>query len=75
MQVVGGIGYTNVFPLERIYRDIRLASIWTGTNEVMATIVAHEWYREAAQARAGRAGRDYAADAPEAGAADEINYG
>lgn len=46
MQVAGGIGYTNVLPLERIYRDIRLASIWTGTNEVMAMIVAHEWYRE-----------------------------
>jgi hypothetical protein len=75
MQVVGGIGYTNVLPLERIYRDIRLASIWTGTNEVMATIVAHEWYREAAAARAGRGERDYAADAPEADAADEINYG
>jgi alkylation response protein AidB-like acyl-CoA dehydrogenase len=72
MQVVGGIGYTNVLPLERIYRDIRLASIWTGTNEVMATIVAHEWYREAAAARDGR---DYAADAPEADAADELNYG
>ena len=42
MPVVGGIGYTNVLPLERIYRDIRLASIWTGTNEVMAMIVAHE---------------------------------
>jgi alkylation response protein AidB-like acyl-CoA dehydrogenase len=75
MQVVGGIGYTNVFPLERIYRDIRLASIWTGTNEVMANIVAHEWYREAAAAHAARGGRDYAADAAEANAADEINYG
>ena len=75
MQVVGGIGYTNVLPLERIYRDIRLASIWTGTNEVMATIVAHEWYREAAATRAGRGERNYAADAPEADAADEIIYG
>ena len=75
MQVVGGIGYTNVFPLERIYRDIRLASIWTGTNEVMATIIAHEWYREAAAARGARRGREYAADASEAGAADEINFG
>ena len=27
MQVVDGIGYTNIFPIERIYRDIRLASI------------------------------------------------
>ena len=41
MQVVGGIGYTNVFPLERISRDIRLASIWTATSEVMSMITAH----------------------------------
>jgi alkylation response protein AidB-like acyl-CoA dehydrogenase len=74
MQVVGGIGYTNVLPLERIYRDIRLASIWTGTNEVMAMIVAHEWYREVADARSARLDRDYAADAPEAEAAGEIIY-
>jgi alkylation response protein AidB-like acyl-CoA dehydrogenase len=73
MQVVGGIGYTNVLPLERIYRDIRLASIWTGTNEVMAMIVAHEWYREAAAAWSARTGRDHAADAPEA-AAGELVY-
>jgi alkylation response protein AidB-like acyl-CoA dehydrogenase len=74
MQVVGGIGYTNVLPLERIYRDIRLASIWTGTNEVMSMIIAHEWYREAAQARAAERGRDHSADAPEAGAEGEIVY-
>ncbi len=74
MQVVGGIGYTTVLPLERIYRDVRLASIWTGTNEVMATIVAHEWYREAARALAARRDRDYGADAAEARAEDEIVY-
>ncbi|MFP3928623.1 MAG: acyl-CoA dehydrogenase family protein, partial [Desulfobacteraceae bacterium] len=45
MQVMGGIGYTNVFPVERIVRDLRLASIWTGTNEIMAAITAGEWYR------------------------------
>ena len=55
----------------REYRDIRLASIWTGTNEIKASIIAHEWYREAASQK----GRDYAADAPEAEAADEIIYG
>lgn len=60
MQVVGGIGYTNVLPLERIYRDIRLASIWTGTNEVMAMIVAHEWYREHGKHKAAKLARDYA---------------
>jgi len=72
MQVVGGIGYTNVFPLERIHRDIRLASIWTGTSEVMAMIAAHEWYRESALAR-GPA-RDFERDAPEADAQDEKIY-
>ncbi|MBF8287348.1 MAG: Acyl-CoA dehydrogenase domain protein, partial [Candidatus Rokubacteria bacterium] len=63
-----------VLPLERIYRDIRLASIWTSTNEVMAMIVAHEWYREAAAARGARVDRDHAADAPEAEATGEMIY-
>jgi len=71
MQVVGGIGYTNVLPIERIHRDIRLASIWTGTNEVMSLIVAHEWYREA---QAARHARRYVADAAEAEAPDELIY-
>ncbi len=72
MQVVGGIGYTNVFPLERIHRDIRLASIWTGTSEVMAMIAAHEWYRESALTRGPV--RDFERDAPEADAQDEKIY-
>lgn len=46
MQVVGGIGYTNVFPLERILRDIRLSMIWVGTNEIMQLIIQAEWYKE-----------------------------
>jgi alkylation response protein AidB-like acyl-CoA dehydrogenase len=68
MQVMGGIGYTNVFPVERIFRDLRLASIWTGTNEVMSAIIAHEWYRES-QARTRP--RDAELDAAEAEAAGE----
>jgi butyryl-CoA dehydrogenase len=74
MQVVGGIGYTNVYPLERIYRDIRLASIWTGTSEVMSMIVAHEWYREYFKARQAKLTRDIEADAEEAFAEDEKIY-
>jgi alkylation response protein AidB-like acyl-CoA dehydrogenase len=46
LQVMGGIGYTNIYPIERIFRDLRLASIWTGTNEVMSMIIANEWYKE-----------------------------
>jgi butyryl-CoA dehydrogenase len=71
MQVMGGIGYTDVFPIERIVRDLGLASIWTGTNEVMSLITAHEWYREHRQARPPRS---FESDAREAGASDEKIY-
>jgi len=74
MQVVGGIGYTNVFPLERIYRDIRLATIWTGTSEVMSMITAHEWYREFLGKEIYSRPRDHEADAEEAFAEEEKIY-
>ena len=75
MQVMGGIGYTNIYPVERIVRDLRLASIWTGSNEVMAMIIAHEWYREYFNAMKGPdAVRDFENDAAEAEAPDEKIY-
>jgi butyryl-CoA dehydrogenase len=74
MQVMGGIGYTNVFPIERIFRDVRLASIWTGTSEVMSMITAHEWYREFFKTKTERLARDFEHDAQEADAADEKIY-
>jgi butyryl-CoA dehydrogenase len=63
MQVMGGIGYTNVFPIERIVRDLQLASIWTGTNEVMSMITAHEWYGEYAELKASNSRRAHEMDA------------
>lgn len=46
MQVMGGIGYTNVYPIERFFRDARLQMIWTGTNEIMNLLIQHEFYKE-----------------------------
>lgn len=46
MQILGGIGYTNIYPIERMLRDIRLMMIWTGTNEVMNLIIQHEYYKD-----------------------------
>ncbi len=46
MQILGGIGYTDVYPLERLYRDARLATIWTGSNEVQRLIVQNEVFGE-----------------------------
>ncbi len=72
MQVMGGIGYTDVFPVERTVRDLRLASIWTGTNEVMSLITASEWYQEYRSAKAVRPHED---DAASAAAVEEKHYG
>jgi len=71
MQVMGGIGYTNVYPIERIVRDLRLATIWTGSNEVMSIIIANEWYREHIQKKGASYLRNYENDAIEADAPDE----
>ncbi len=46
MQVLGGIGYTDIFPVEKLLRDIRLITIWTGTNEIMNLVIQHEYYKE-----------------------------
>lgn len=46
MQVMGGIGYTNVYPIERFLRDARLQMIWTGTNEIMSLLIQHEFFKE-----------------------------
>jgi len=72
MQIVGGIGYTNVFPIERLLRDIRLTQIWTGTNEIMNLLIQHEYYREVLGDP--NLGRQVEADAAEADAADEKVY-
>ena len=42
----GGIGYTNVYPIEKFLRDARLSMIWTGTNEIMNLLIQHEYYQE-----------------------------
>jgi len=46
MQILGGIGYTRVFPIERAVRETRLLQIWTGTNDIQNLIIQHEYYKE-----------------------------
>jgi len=45
MQIMGGIGYTQVYPIERLLRDMRLAPIWTGSNEIMKLLIQHEVFK------------------------------
>jgi alkylation response protein AidB-like acyl-CoA dehydrogenase len=70
MQVVGGIGYTDVYPIERALRDTRLAQIWTGTNEIMSAVVQHDLFEEL-QAEQGRY-RDFETDAMHADASEKV---
>jgi len=72
MQIMGGIGYTDVYPIERLLRDVRLITIWTGTNEIMKLIIQHEYYKELLGQPP--ATRDLEADAPAADQDEEKVY-
>lgn len=39
MQLLGGYGYTKMFPMEKFMRDIRLLRIYEGTSEIQRLIV------------------------------------
>jgi alkylation response protein AidB-like acyl-CoA dehydrogenase len=45
LQLHGGYGYLQDFPLERIVRDLRVHQILEGTNEIMRVIIARELLR------------------------------
>jgi len=40
IQIHGGYGYLNDFPVERIYRDVRVCQIYEGTNEIQRLVIA-----------------------------------
>ena len=40
IQIHGGYGYLNDFPVERIYRDVRVCSIYEGTSDIQRMVIA-----------------------------------
>ena len=40
IQVHGGYGYLRDFPVERIYRDVRIAQIYEGTSDIQRIVIA-----------------------------------
>ena len=40
LQIHGGYGYVKEYPIERMYRDIRVTSIYEGTSEVQKMVIA-----------------------------------
>lgn len=46
IQLHGGYGYTQDFPVERIYRDVRIAQIYEGTSEIQRLVIARQIAKE-----------------------------
>jgi hypothetical protein len=39
IQIHGGCGYTSEFPVERIYRDVRICQIYEGANDIQRLVI------------------------------------
>ena len=50
LQIFGGYGYLKEYPIERIYRDVRVCSIYEGTSDIQRIVIGREILREAADA-------------------------
>ena len=47
IQIHGGYGYVGDFPVEKIYRDVRVTQIYEGTSEIQRLVIARELMRQA----------------------------
>ncbi len=45
VQCLGGYGYTNEYPVERMMRDAKITQIYEGTNEIQRVVIAREMAR------------------------------
>jgi len=46
LQIHGGLGVTRDFPIERAFRDARIAEIFEGTNEIQRIVIAANIFRQ-----------------------------
>ncbi|MGX1927089.1 acyl-CoA dehydrogenase family protein [Vibrio sp. NH-7] len=49
LQLFGGYGYTQEYPMERYFRDVRVHQILEGTNEIMRLIISRRLLAQGAQ--------------------------
>jgi alkylation response protein AidB-like acyl-CoA dehydrogenase len=45
VQILGGYGYVNDYPLERMMRDAKITQIYEGTNEIQRVVIARAMMR------------------------------
>ena len=58
LQAYGGYGFTEEFPIARIYRDARVSRIYEGTNEINRIFLADRVMRRAKEGRISLEGSD-----------------
>jgi alkylation response protein AidB-like acyl-CoA dehydrogenase len=46
LQIHGALGYSRHHPIERAWRDARIAEIFEGTNEIQRIVIANDLFRE-----------------------------
>ena len=46
LQILGGVGYTTDYPIERFLRDARLMTIGGGTAEILRFLIQREVFKE-----------------------------
>jgi alkylation response protein AidB-like acyl-CoA dehydrogenase len=45
VQILGGYGYIEEFPVERMMRDAKITQIYEGTNQIQRLVIARELLR------------------------------
>ena len=46
VQVLGGYGYMQEYPVERMMRDAKITQIYEGTNQIQRLVIAREMLEE-----------------------------
>jgi alkylation response protein AidB-like acyl-CoA dehydrogenase len=46
VQILGGYGYMQEYPVERMMRDAKITQIYEGTNQIQRLVIAREMVNE-----------------------------
>jgi len=46
VQILGGYGYVNEYPVERMMRDAKITQIYEGTSQIQRVVIARDLLRD-----------------------------
>ncbi|MEA2579369.1 MAG: acyl-CoA dehydrogenase [Actinomycetota bacterium] len=58
VQIFGGRGYMREYPVERLYRELRVDRIWEGTSEIQRVVIGNELRKRGSRSYVGWPGAD-----------------